>query len=328
VQVNVEGTVQGVGFRPFCYRLARELGLTGWVQNTRNDVLIEVEGNVPVVEEFLRRLRTDAPSSASVETVSTTVVPVLHEAGFSINQSAESGQRVLVIPPDLATCADCQHELADPHDRRFRYPFLTCTQCGPRYSLLTAIPYQRSNTTMAGFGLCSACRAEYEAEADRRFHAEPIACASCGPRLCLWDEQGREIADEERALQRTVALLDEGLIVAVKALGGFQLWADANSEGAVQRLRDRKRRAEKPFAVLFPSLEAVKDYCLLSPDEEALLCSAQAPIVLARKRRDAALAEAVAPANRYLGGRLTIKQIHKLITDEITRPMKQKNNKT
>jgi hydrogenase maturation protein HypF len=321
VQVNVEGTVQGVGFRPFVYRLARELGLTGWVQNTRNDVLIEVEGNVPVVEEFLRRLHTDAPSSASVETVSTTVVPVLHEAGFSINQSAESGQRVLVIPPDLATCADCQHELADPHDRRFRYPFLTCTQCGPRYSLLTAIPYQRSNTTMAGFGLCSTCRAEYEAEADRRFHAEPIACASCGPRLCLWDEQGREIADEERALQRTVALLDEGLIVAVKALGGFQLWADANSEGAVQRLRDRKRRAEKPFAVLFPSLEAVKDYCLLSPDEEALLCSAQAPIVLARKRRDAALAEAVAPANRYLGAMLPTTPLHHLLMAALQRPM-------
>jgi hydrogenase maturation protein HypF len=321
VQVNVEGTVQGVGFRPFVYRLARELGLTGWVQNTRNDVLIEVEGNVPVVEEFLRRLRTDAPSSASVETVSTTVVPVLHEAGFSINQSAESGQRVLVIPPDLATCADCQHELADPHDRRFRYPFLTCTQCGPRYSLLTAIPYQRSNTTMAGFGLCPTCRAEYEAEADRRFHAEPIACASCGPRLCLWDEQGREIADEERALQRTVALLDEGLIVAVKALGGFQLWADANSEGAVQRLRDRKRRAEKPFAVLFPSLEAVKDYCLLSPDEEALLCSAQAPIVLARKRRDAALAEAVAPANRYLGAMLPTTPLHHLLMAALQRPM-------
>jgi hydrogenase maturation protein HypF len=321
VQVNVEGTVQGVGFRPFVYRLAHELGLTGWVQNTRNDVLIEVEGNVPVVEEFLRRLHTDAPSSASVETVSTTVVPVLHEAGFSINQSAESGQRVLVIPPDLATCADCQHELADPHDRRFRYPFLTCTQCGPRYSLLTAIPYQRSNTTMAGFGLCSACRAEYEAEADRRFHTEPIACASCGPRLCLWDEQGREIADEERALQRTVALLDEGLIVAVKALGGFQLWADANSEGAVQRLRDRKRRAEKPFAVLFPSLEAVKDYCLLSPDEEALLCSAQAPIVLARKRRDAALAEAVAPANRYLGAMLPTSPLHHLLMAALQRPM-------
>ncbi|MGQ0556779.1 MAG: carbamoyltransferase HypF [Nitrospiraceae bacterium] len=321
VRVEVEGTVQGVGFRPFVYRLARELGLTGWVQNTRNDVLIEVEGNLPVVEEFLQRLRTDAPSSASIETVSTTVVPVLDDAGFSINQSAESGQRVLVIPPDLATCADCQREIADPHDRRFRYPFLTCTQCGPRYSLLTAIPYERSNTTMAGFELCSACRTEYSTESDRRFHAEPIACPKCGPRLSLWDEQGCEIAAEEGALQRAVALLAQGLVVAVKGLGGFQLWVDAKSEEAVRRLRDRKRRLEKPFAVLFPSIDVIRDYCLLSLDEEALLCSPQAPIVLARKRRDAVLADAVAPSNPYLGVMLPATPLHHLLMASLGCPM-------
>ncbi len=252
VRVEVEGTVQGVGFRPFVYRLAHELGLTGWVQNTSNGVLIEAEGGVPVVETFLQRMRTDAPPSASVETVSTTVVPVLDDAGFSINQSAESGQRVLVIPPDLATCADCQRELADPHDRRFRYPFLTCTQCGPRYSLLTAIPYERSNTTMAGFTLCSACDAEYGAKTDRRFHAEPIACPTCGPSLCLWNEQGHEVADGDEALQRAVSLLEQGLVLAVKGLGGFQLWVDARSQEAVQRLRNRKRRPEKPFRSTVP----------------------------------------------------------------------------
>ncbi|MFZ3014482.1 MAG: carbamoyltransferase HypF [Nitrospira sp.] len=321
VRVEVEGTVQGVGFRPFVYRLARELGLTGWVQNTRNDVLIEVEGNLPVVEEFLQRLRTDAPSSASVETVSTTVVPVLDAAGFSINQSAESGQRVLVIPPDLATCADCQRELADPHDRHFRYPFLTCTQCGPRYSLLTAIPYERSNTTMAGFELCSACRTEYSIESDRRFHAEPIACPICGPSLYLWDEQGHETAKDEAALQQAATLLEQGLVVAVKGLGGFQLWVDAKSEEAVRRLRDRKRRLEKPFAVLFPSIDAIRDYCLLSSDEETLLCSPQAPIVLARKRRDAVLADAVAPSNPYLGVMLPATPLHHLLMASLGRPM-------
>ncbi len=181
LRVEVEGTVQGVGFRPFVYRLARELELTGWVRNTRNGVLIEVEGDSLAVETFLQRLRADAPASASVDAMSTTLVPALDETGFSIVPCAESGQRTLVIPPDLATCEDCRRELMDHRDRRFGYPFLTCTQCGPRYSLLTAIPYERSNTTMAGFDLCPACRTEYSTESDRRFHAEPIACPTCGP---------------------------------------------------------------------------------------------------------------------------------------------------
>jgi hydrogenase maturation protein HypF len=321
VQVNVEGTVQGVGFRPFVYRLAQELELTGWVQNTRSGVLIEVEGDSLAVETFLQRLRADVPTSASVDAMSTTLVPVLDDAGFSINQSAESGQRVLVIPPDLATCADCQRELADPHDRHFRYPFLTCTQCGPRYSLLAAIPYERSNTTIAGFELCSACRTEYSTESDRRFHAEPIACPICGPSLYLWDEQGHEVAGGEEALRRASALLEQGLVVAVKGLGGFQLWVDAKSEEAVRRLRDRKRRPEKPFAVLFPSVDAIRDYCLLSSDEEALLCSPQAPIVLARKRRDAVLADAVAPSNPYLGVMLPATPLHHLLMASLGRPM-------
>ena len=321
VRVDMEGTVQGVGFRPFVYRLARELELTGWVRNTRNGVLIEVEGDSPAVETFLQRLRADSPASASVETMSTSVIPALGDESFSIGQSAESGQRALVIPPDLATCADCRRELADPHDRRFRYPFLTCTQCGPRYSLLTSIPYERSNTTMAGFELCSACRAEYSTESDRRFHAEPIACPTCGPSLSLWDEQGQEVADGENALQQAETLLRAGLIVAVKGLGGFQLWVDAKSEEAVRRLRDRKRRPEKPYAVLFPSIEAVGDYCQLSVEEEALLSSPQAPIVLARKRRDAALANAVAPGNPYLGAMLPATPLHHLFMASLQRPM-------
>ncbi|MBX3324879.1 MAG: carbamoyltransferase HypF [Nitrospira sp.] len=321
VQVNVKGTVQGVGFRPFVYRLAHELGMTGWVTNTGNGVVIEAEGSAEAIETFLERLQADTPASACIEEISTSLIPARGGGSFAIVVSAEPGERTLVVPPDLATCRDCRRELADPLDRRFQYPFLTCTQCGPRYSLLTAIPYQRSNTTMARFELCPACRTEYEAEADRRFHAEPIACPICGPRLYLWDEQGHEIADREGALQRTVALLDEGLIVAVKGLGGFQLWVDAKSEGAVRRLRNRKQRADKPFAVLFPSLEAVRGYCLLSPDEEALLCSPQAPILLVRKRRDAALAKDVAPGNLYLGAMLPATPLHHLLMASLQRPM-------
>jgi|CXWL01.1.fsa_nt_gi hydrogenase maturation protein HypF len=321
VQVNVEGTVQGVGFRPFVYRLAQELELTGWVQNTRSGVLIEVEGDSLVVETFLQRLLADVPTSASVDTMSTTLVPVLDETGFSIVPCAESGQRTLVIPPDLATCEDCRRELMDRRNRRFGYPFLTCTQCGPRYSLLTAIPYERSNTTMAGFDLCPACRTEYSTESDRRFHAEPIACPTCGPHLSLWDEGGHEISGSEDALQQAHVMLDQGLIVAVKGLGGFQLWVDAKSEEAVRRLRDRKRRPEKPFAVLFPSVDAIRDYCLLPSDEEALLCSPQAPIVLVYKRRDVGLADAVAPGNPYLGVMLPATPLHHLLMASLGRPI-------
>ena len=313
VCVDVEGTVQGVGFRPFVYRLAHELELVGWVCNTRNGVRFEIEGDSSAIEVFLQRLRADAPASASVEAIKACTIAVLGDEGFVIGQSAEAGQRILVIPPDLATCTDCLRELHDPRDRRFLHPFLTCTQCGPRYSLLTAIPYERSNTTMAGFELCSACRAEYESETDRRFHAEPIACPTCGPQLSLWDEQGRKIAHCEGALQQASALLEQGLIVAVKGLGGFQLWVDATSEKAVRRLRERKKRPEKAFAVLFPSIEAVRSYCQLSMEEEYLLGSSQAPIVLARKRRDAVLAESVAPSNPYLGVMLPATPLHHLL---------------
>ncbi|MGZ9140548.1 MAG: carbamoyltransferase HypF, partial [Nitrospira sp.] len=321
LRVEVEGTVQGVGFRPFVYRLARGLELTGWVQNTRNGVLIEVEGDSPAIETFLQRMRTDAPASASIEAIRTNVIPMREDVSFSIISRVESGQRTLVIPPDLATCQDCWGELFDPSDRRFRYPFITCTQCGPRYSLLTAIPYERFNTTMARFELCSACRSEYEAESDRRFHAEPIACPKCGPRLYLWDEQGHQVAGGDEALHRAVVLLEQGLVVAVKGLGGFQLWVDSKSEEAVRRLRDRKQRPEKPFAVLFPSVDAIRDYCLLSSDEEALLCSSQAPIVLARKRRDATLADAVAPSNPCLGVMLPATPLHHLLMASLQRPM-------
>jgi len=317
----VEGTVQGVGFRPFVYRLAQELELAGWVRNTRHGVAIEAEGNAEAIETFLERIQTEAPVSACFEEINTGLIRTRGDTGFAIVTSAEPGERTFVIPPDLATCQDCRRELFDVNDRRFQYPFLSCTQCGPRYSLLTAIPYERSNTTMAGFGLCSACRAEYETEADRRFHAEPIACCACGPRLCLWDEQGHDVANGEDALRRAQVMLDQGLIVAVKGLGGFQLWVDATSEEFVQRLRDRKRRPQKPFALLFHSVGAVKDYCLLSSDEGRLLCSPQAPIVLVRKRRDAALAEAVAPGNPYLGAMLPATPIHHLLMTLLRRPI-------
>ena len=321
LQIDVDGTVQGVGFRPFVYRLARELELSGWVRNTVNGVSIEVEGGTPTVETFLRRLKDEAPASACVDAMRAYVVPVLDDTGFVIHRSTELGQPALVIPPDLTVCEHCLRELADPCDRRFRYPFLTCTQCGPRYSLLTAMPYERSNTTMGGFPLCSDCQLEYDTESDRRFHAEPIACPVCGPHVRLWDEQGREAERGEAALHRTETLLREGLVVAVKALGGVQLWVDASSEDAVRRLRARKQRPDKPFAVLFPSIESVHTYCVVSAEEEAVLRSPPAPIVLVRRRCEVRLADSVAPGNPFIGAMVPATPLQHLLMDDLQRPM-------
>ena len=321
MHLEVEGTVQGVGFRPFVYRLARELELVGWVHNTMDGVVIEVEGHSQAVEMFLERLWSQAPAAASVESVRRHIVPALKETSFTIDSNVESGRRILAIPPDLTTCAECLRELSDPLDRRFRYPFLTCTQCGPRYSLLTQMPYERRHTTMNEFRLCSACQTEYDTKDDRRFHAEPIACSVCGPHVRLWDKEGRETEQGEDALRRAKDLLLACSIVAVKGLGGFQLWVDARSEEAVRRLRMRKQRPEKPFAVLFPSLKAVREHCVLSSEEEGLLSSPQAPIVLLRRRQAISLAEAVAPDNPYLGVMLPTTPLHHLLMQDLQRPM-------
>jgi hydrogenase maturation protein HypF len=317
----VEGTVQGVGFRPFVYRLARELDLGGWVRNTASGLSIEVEGDPQAIETFLHSLRTKAPASAWVEAFTYRAVPASDQTDFSIHASADTGHHALVIPPDLAVCADCLHELNDPSDRRFRYPFLTCTQCGPRYSLITDMPYDRLRTTMNRFRLCSACRSEYDTMEDRRFHAESIACPVCGPQVALWDEEGREIQRGEKALSHAGTLLREGRIVAIKGLGGFQLWVDARSDEAVRRLRVRKQRPDKPFAVLFPSLELTRDHCLLSLDEESLLLSPQAPIVLVRRRCESKLAPAVSPGNPFIGALLPTTPLHHLLMQELQQPM-------
>lgn len=320
-QMTIEGTVQGVGFRPFVYRLARELGLGGWIRNAMDGLVIEVEGAPGTVEMFLRRLRSEAPPAAVVESIIHRFVPAQGATDFAIVASMEEGHRALVIPPDLAVCSDCLREFNDPSDRRFRYPFLTCTQCGPRYSLITDLPYDRRHTTMSRFSLCRACRTEYETMENRRFHAEPIACPVCGPQIMLWDHQGREMARGDDARDRAITLIREGFIVAVKGLGGFQLWVDARSEEAVQRLRARKRRPEKPFAVLFPSLEVVRRYCLVSQEEASLLASPQAPIVLLRTSRDKRLAQAVAPGNPFLGAMLPTTPLHHILMKGLDQPV-------
>lgn len=321
VRIVVEGTVQGVGFRPFVYRLARELDLAGLVRNTTNGLMIEVEGHAETIEQFLHRLRADAPGSALVEAVTVRAMLPCDQTDFSIHTSEAVGHRALVVPPDLAVCADCLREFNDPSDRRFHYPFITCTQCGPRYSVITDMPYDRLRTTMEKFRLCTACQAEYESIESRRFHAESIACPLCGPQVALWDERGGWVAQGEEAMAQAVRLLREGLILAVKGLGGFQLWVDATSDEAVRRLRVRKQRPDKPFAVLFPSLQAARIHCVLSPEEETLLTSPTAPIVLVRRHPDSSVAPAVAPGNPFIGALLPTTPLHHLLMQELTQPM-------
>ncbi len=321
LRITVEGTVQGVGFRPFVFRLAQDLGVAGWVMNGARGALLELEGSVAVVESLLERMQRETPAAAKMGRLTVEPASPTGEVGFQIRASEGVGTRRLVVSPDLATCSDCLGELSDPMDRHFRYPFLTCTQCGPRFSLITDIPYDRANSTMNRFDLCRDCRAEYGDHGNRRFHAEAIACPMCGPRLALWDVQGHVVAREEAALQQACKILRKGMILAVKGVGGFQLWVDACSESAVQRLRLRKMRPDKPFAVLFPSLSSVLESCSLGLEEESLLRSSEAPIVLLRQVEASRLALSVSPENPHIGAMLPYSPLHHLLMTGLQSPV-------
>lgn len=320
LHILVGGTVQGVGFRPFVYRLATQLDLTGWAANSPQGVIIEAEGAPERLAALVEALRKSPPASASVASVEISTVAPRGDIGFAIGRSQEAGGRTAQIAPDLATCADCLAELFDPSNRRHLYPFINCTQCGPRYSIIEDVPYDRERTSMRRFPMCAACQAEYEDPRNRRFHAEPNACAQCGPRLALWDAAGGHVAGKHDALHAAVTALRNGGIVAVKGIGGFHLMADARNEMAVRRLRARKHRDEKPFAVMFPALQDVKACCQMSGDEEALLTGPARPIVLLR-RTVACVAPAVAPGNPLLGALLPYAPLHHLLMHEIGAPL-------
>ncbi|MGQ9913006.1 MAG: carbamoyltransferase HypF [Thermogutta sp.] len=330
-RISVTGTVQGIGFRPFVYRLAHELGLSGWVRNESDRVMIEAEGGAAAVRAFEDRLRHEFPAWTCYETFQTERIPLAKsrdgsaESGFEVRESVAAGSPSPTIPPDLAVCPECLREIDDPRERRYRYPFTNCTQCGPRWSIVEGVPYDRPLTAMKHFSMCPACRAEYEDPGDRRFHAQPIACPQCGPRLQLCDALGNVIAEEDRALREAARRVIGGRILAMKGLGGFQLICDATNEGAVRELRRRKRRPDKPLALLMDEA-AAEDYCRIDSDEvRRLLRSAAAPIVLLRKRDDQsarpAIAEAVAPSNPYLGVMLPATPLHFLILRAIDRAL-------
>ncbi|RMF61726.1 MAG: carbamoyltransferase HypF, partial [Calditrichaeota bacterium] len=321
LRIHIQGAVQGVGFRPFVYRLAAEYHFTGWVINNSQGVLIEAEGDTEALQNFLLRLEKEKPPRAAIYSLEHSLLDPVGYEQFEIRHSESSGEKSVLVLPDIATCDECLAEIFDPSNRRYRYPFTNCTNCGPRYTIIEALPYDRPNTTMKHFTMCPECLREYEDPADRRFHAQPNACPVCGPQLELWDTQGNPTAQKDEALQLTAQKILQGEIVAVKGLGGFHLVCDATNEEAVQQLRHRKRREEKPFAVMFPNLKMLKDYCLISPLEERLLRSPECPIVLLKRQPGTDIANNVAPGNPYLGAFLPYTPLHHLLLAEIGRPV-------
>jgi hydrogenase maturation protein HypF len=314
VRVRVSGTVQGVGFRPHVYRLATEVGLGGWVLNDERGVLLEVEGSQQEIEDFIARLRTEAPPLARVESVAAEPVSPRREHGFQILASARTAEAAAPVTPDSATCDACLAELFDPGNRRYRYPFINCTNCGPRFTIVRGVPYDRPLTTMAGFEMCEPCRAEYEDPGDRRFHAQPNACPECGPALRLAGSEGDP-------LEQTVRALNGGLIVAVKGVGGFHLACRADNERAVATLRARKHREDKPFAVMAPTVDAARALIRLTTAEEALLASPVRPIVIAPRRRSAVVAPSAAPVSGDLGVMLPYSPLHHLLLADVGMPL-------
>lgn len=319
--IEIRGAVQGVGFRPYVFRLAHEMELPGWVLNDSRGVFIEVEGPKEILDTFLRRLPVEKPPRAVIHSLEMNWLAPEGFNAFEIRHSEEQGTKSVVMLPDSATCPDCLAEVLDKGDRRFRYPFTNCTNCGPRFTIIEALPYDRPNTTMRGFQMCPECDGEYTEPMDRRFHAQPNACPACGPQLALWDGKGNTQATGDFALKQAAEALRRGEILAVKGLGGFHLMVDGRSAAAVARLRQRKARYEKPLALMVRDIEEARRICLVDPAEETLLESPESPIVLLQRQPFAGIAAEVAPDNPRLGLMLPYTPLHHLLLGELGFPV-------
>ncbi len=320
VHISVRGVVQGVGFRPFVYQLATKYNLKGWVCNTSEDVKIEVEGEAAAIEQFLLALREQAPPRANIENITTTHHPPEKHEKFEIRHSIAEEGKYQLISPDIATCQDCLKEIFDLDDRRYRYPFTNCTNCGPRFTIIEDIPYDRPRTTMRRFQMCPQCQKEYDDPLNRRFHAQPNACPECGPTLGLLDANGSPVAIDD-AITATSQLLREGKIVAIKGLGGFLLACDATNEAAINLLRQRKMRPFKPLAIMVSSIDEAKEHCYVNNEEEELLTSPYSPIVLMKWKTDSSVSPAVAPNLKYLGVMLPYTPLHHTLLRETGLPL-------
>ncbi|MGK7957250.1 MAG: carbamoyltransferase HypF, partial [Crocosphaera sp.] len=320
LQIIIKGAVQGVGFRPFIYRLATELKLKGWVNNSASGVFIEVEGTQTILEQFAAKIPQEKPPISQINSLETTWLNPVNYSTFEIRHSS-SGEKTAIVLPDLATCSDCLQEIFDPNNRRYLYPFTNCTNCGPRYTIIEKLPYDRPHTTMKMFTMCEYCQAEYDKPLDRRFHAQPNACPLCGPRLQLWNQKGDVLANKNDALNLGIKALKEGKILALKGLGGFQLLVNGRNIESVQQLRQRKHRPHKPFALMYSCLEAIQEDCEVKELEEQLLTSPQAPIVLLKRKNTASLSPDVAPNNPYLGVMLPSTPLHHLLLHNLDFPV-------
>jgi len=317
VRIHITGIVQGVGFRPFVYGLADRLALNGWVRNTSAGVDIEVDGAQEDLDTFINSLQEEAPPLSRIDSFQADWVPINGFSDFEIVHSEGKAGDFIPISPDVSICPDCLGELFDPDDRRYRYPFINCTNCGPRFTIIKDIPYDRPKTTMGSFEMCPACEAEYGDPLDRRFHAQPVACPDCGPHVWLEpsEDKGGEILHQSEAIQAARHLLAEGKIIAIKGLGGFHLACDATNIQAVSELRQRKLRVDKPFALMMPDLEVVLEHCFVTPAEREQLLSRQRPIVLLKKRPGSTIAAQVAPNQPTLGVMLPYTPLHYLLLE-------------
>ncbi len=318
-KINIKGIVQGVGFRPFIYRLATKYQLKGWIINTSSGVELEVEGTPSNLKKFLASLRLEAPPISRIESLVTEDGEARGYHAFEIRESRKDYGYQL-ISPDIALCSDCLRELFDPIDRRYRYPFINCTNCGPRFTIIKDIPYDRASTTMSSFPMCPTCQEEFDNPLNRRFHAQPNACPTCGPHLFLTTTDGKKINTEEPVIE-TSNFLKKGYIVAIKGLGGFHLACDAQNGKTVKLLRERKRRPYKPFALMMIDLPQVEKHCYVNEEERKLLTTPQVPIVLLRKRENSPVAQSVTPNNNYLGVMLPYTPIHHLLMSEFEEPL-------
>jgi hydrogenase maturation protein HypF len=320
VHVRLKGCLQGVGFRPFAYNTAKRLGLFGYVRNDSSGVELELEGQKGSLEHFLVLLEEEKPRLAHIASRELQFLKPLGYADFQILPSTNHGPKEASVLPDIATCGECLKELADPNDIRFAHPFIACCHCGPRFTIVTGLPYDRPNTTMNAFEMCLACKAEYKNPLDRRFHAQPIACPSCGPTLSLFSKKGELLGQGKKALDKTLEVIKAGFTLALKGIGGYHLMADARNESAVRTLRERKGRANKPFAVMFPDLASIRRYALPSRLEEALILAPERPIVLV-KSKPAILPDTIAPGLERIGVFLPYSPLHHLIFKALKVPL-------
>ncbi len=324
LKIIIRGAVQGVGFRPFVYRLAKEMKLTGYVLNSSKGVFIEVEGEPNLLKEFLIKLEKEKPTISIIQSLEYQILDLVGYQDFEIRKSEKENDTSALILPDIATCKDCLQELFDPKDRRYLYPFINCTNCGPRFTIIEMLPYDRPNTSMKQFKMCSECEKEYNDPEDRRFHAQPIACPVCGPHIELWNSEGEKIAEKNEALQLVIDLINQNKIIAIKGIGGFHLIVNIENDNSVIELRKRKHREEKPFALMFPDIESVKKVCEVNELEERLLLSPETPIVLLKRKlihTEIKISQYVAPDNPYLGIMLPYTPLHHILMKFLKKPI-------